>query len=94
MCFVSDSSDPLLEAISTVDDWHFLGLALDLEKYQLDVIYIDHRGNVSDCKRAMVSLWLDTGKASWRALVRAIASPLVEKKDLARKIAADHGNCM
>ena len=94
MCFVSDSSDALLKAISTVNDWHFLGLALDLEKYQLDVIYIDHRGNVSDCREAMISKWSDTGKASWRALVRAIASPLVEKTDLARKIAAEHGNCM
>ena len=93
MCFVSDSSDPLLEAISHVDDWHFLGLALDLEKYRLDVIHIDHRGNVRDCLKAMISLWLHTGNASWRALVRAIASPLVGKKDLAEKIAAEHTKC-
>ena len=102
MCFVSDSSDflDILEkAIITVNEtvdelpWHSLGLALDLEKYRLDVIHIDHRGNVRDCLKAMISLWLDTGNASWHALVRALASPLVGKKDLAEKIAAEHTKC-
>ena len=41
----------------------------------------------------MISLWLDTGNASWRALVRALASPLVGKRDLAEKIAAEHTKC-
>ena len=100
MCFVSDSSDVLdiLEnAIITVNEpvddwpWHSLGLALDLEKYRLDVIHIDHRKN--DCLKAMISLWLGTGNASWRALVRALASPLVGKSDLAKKIAAEHTKC-
>ena len=102
MCFVSDSSDvldTLKKAIITVNEpvndwpWHSLGLALDLEKYRLDVIHIDHRGNVRDCRKAMVSLWLHTGNASWRALVRALASPLVGKRDLAEKIAAEHTKC-
>ncbi len=100
MCFVSDSSDILEKAIITVNEavddlpWHSLGLALNLEKYRLDVIHIDHRENVRDCLKAMISLWLHTGNASWRALVRALASPLVGKRDLAMKIAAEHGKCM
>ena len=57
------------------------------------MIYIDHSGNVRDCLKAMISLWLDTGNASWRALVRALASPLVGKRDLAGKIAAEHTKC-
>ena len=101
MCFVSDSSDVLdilekaIITAETVDDWpwHSLGLALDLEKYRLDVIHIDHRGNVRDCLKAMISLWLDTGNASWRALVKALASPLVGKRDMAMKIAAEHSKC-
>ena len=103
MCFfVSDSSDVLdilekaIITAETVDDWpcwHSLGLALDLEKYRLDLIHIDHRGNVRDCLKAMLSLWLDTGNASWRALVRALASPLVGKRYLAEKIAAEHSKC-
>ena len=101
MCFVSDSSDVLdilekaIITAETVNDWpwHSLGLALDLEKYQLDVIHIDHRGNVRDCRKAMISLWLHTGNPSWRALVRALASPLVGKRDMAMKIAAEHTKC-
>ena len=101
MCFVSDSSDVLdilekaIITAETVNDcpWHSLGLALDLEKYRLDVIHIDHRGNVRDCRKAMISLWLHTGNASWRALVRALASPLVGKRDMAMKIAAEHTKC-
>ena len=101
MCFVSDSSDVLdilekaIITAETVNDWpwHSLGLALDLEKYRLDVIHIDHRGNVKDCLKAMASLWLHTGNASWRALVRALASPLAGKRDLAMKIAAEHTKC-
>ena len=102
MCFVSDSSDVLniLEkAIITVNEpvndwpWHSLGLALNLEKYRLDVIHIDHRGNVRGCLKAMISLWLHTGNVSWRALVRALASKRVKKKDLAEKIAAEHTKC-
>ena len=102
MCFVSDSSDvldilekPIIIVNEALNDWpwHSLGLALDLEKYRLDVMYIDHRGNVRDCLKAMLSLWLGTGNASWRALVRALASPLVGKRDLAEKIAAEHTKC-
>ena len=108
MCFVSDSSDVLdilekaIITAETVDDWpcwHSLGLALDLEKYRLDVIHIDHRRNVRDCRKAMLSLWLHTGNASWRALIRALTSPLVGKRDLAEKIhahvavSAEHTKC-
>ena len=91
--------DILEKAIITINEpvnnwpWHSLGLALHLEKYRLDVIHIDHRGNVRDCLKAMIPLWLDTGNASWRALVRALSSPLVEKRDLAMKIAAEHTKC-
>ena len=97
--------DILEKAVITVNEavndlpWHSLGLALDLEKFRLNVIHIDHRGNVRDCLKAMISLWLNTGNASWRALVRALASPLVGKRDLAEKIhahvavAAEHTKC-
>ena len=78
---------PVLKAIISVVDWHSLGLELGLEKYQLDIIDHDNRGKVEDCKKAMISLWLDTDKASWQCLVRALVSPLVGKTDLAVEIA-------
>ena len=78
---------PVLKAIISVVDWHSLGLELCLEKYQLDIIDHDNRG---DCKKTMISLWLDTDKASWQCLVRALVSPLVGKTDLAVEIAKQH----
>ncbi len=37
----------------------------------------------------MISLWLDTGNASWRALVLALNSPQVDKTELAKEIARE-----
>ena len=80
----------MLEATIIVNDWYSLGLALGLEGFRLDKIMTETKGNVDDGQRAMVSLWLDTGNASWRALVQALKSVLVNKAGLAKDIAAKH----
>ena len=92
--FITGSNlNDLLDAILSVTAWKQLGLNLGLEKYKLDNIEIDKHRIVQDCQMEMISLWLDTGNASWHALVRALASPLVGKGDLAEKIAAEHTEC-
>ena len=90
--YVVGSSDlvPVLEAITSVVDWHSLGLKLGLEKYKLDRIEVDHRGKVNNCQKAMASLWLDSDEASWRSLVQALLSPLVDRKDLAIDLVKKH----
>ena len=80
----------MLEAIQDIVNWQYLGLKLGLEKPQLDIMDRNCQGKVKDCQMEMISQWLDTGNSSWRALVRALASPLVGKRDLAMKIAAEH----
>ena len=80
----------VLEAVHDVVNWQYLGLKLGLEKPQLDIIDQNKQGIVGKCQMEMISQWLDTGNASWRALVRALASPLVGKRGLAMKIAAEH----
>ena len=85
---------PVLEAVHDVVNWQYLGLKLGLEKPQLDIMDRNYRGIVEACRMEMIFRWLNTGKASWRALVRALASPLVDERGLAMKIAAEHGNCM
>ena len=82
--------DDLLEATISVTEWKSLGLKLKLKKYQLENIDDNNRGKVKDCRREMISQWLDTGNASWCALVRALASPLVGKRGLAMEIAEKH----
>ena len=84
----------MVKAVHDVVNWQYLGLTLGLEKPQLNIINQNYRGIVEDCRKEMISQWLDTGNASWRALVRALAaSKLVVKMDLAMKIAAEHPIC-
>ena len=59
----------------------------------MDEIDKNHRGNIKDCVRTMVSEWLDTGKATWCGLVQALASTLVNKRGLAVEIAKEHRMC-
>ncbi len=79
----------LLETTISVTDWYSLGLLLGLGSAQLERIRMDYQ-NTNDCRMAMISRWLDTANASWRALVRALVSPLMGKRNLAMKIAANH----
>ena len=81
---------PVLEAITSVINWHSLGLKLGLERHKLDKIQVDHHWKVDNCQKAMVSLWLDTDEASWHSLVQALISPIVDKRDLAIALAKQH----
>ena len=81
----------VLEAVEiVVCKWHSLGLKLGLKQHRLDIIQNDHKEKIEECKKAMVSRWLDTGEASWRVLVTALASKLVGKEGLARSLAEQH----
>ena len=89
--FIAESNlIDVLDEINTINDWTSLGLQLGLEGYQLDEIDDNNRANVKNCRWKMISKWLDTGDASWRALVRALASKQVGKKGLAKRIADEH----
>ena len=90
MLIADESNLDLVEAIFNVNNWMSLGLKLGLNNAELGAIEIQKFGNVQACRMEMISQWLNTGDASWRALVRALASKLVGKKGLARSIAAEH----
>ena len=79
----------VLDFIIEVDDWKLLGLLLELPSYELD--RIKREGfNEREMIQNMVSLWLDSGNASWRALVQALFKPLMNKEELARRISEEH----
>ncbi len=78
----------VLHYVIEVTDWMSLGLSLKLSSYELDRIRRDGYDE-SDRLQRMVSLWLDSGTASWRALVQALFHPLM-KKELARRISEEH----
>ena len=66
-----------------------LGLLLELPSYELDRIRRDGYDERERLQR-MVSLWLDSDTASWRALVQALFDPLMNKEELARRISQEH----
>ena len=79
----------MLRSIIEVTDWMSLGLSLELPSHELDRISLDGH-NEKDRLQKMVSLWLDSGTASWRALVQALFDPLMNKEELAKRISEEH----
>ena len=72
-----------------VTDWFTLGLTLRLPFHELERIKQDER-DVLPCQRKMVSLWLNTGNASWKTLAQALMDPLINKEEVARRICEKH----
>ena len=92
MCIILANSEnivDILDYIIEVTDWMSLGLSLKLPSYELEGIRQDGY-NLKDRLQRMVSLWLDSGTASWRALVQALFDPLMNKEELARRISEEH----
>ena len=73
--------------IETVDisDWITLGIQLDLHVPHLNQIEKDYT-SVRERQKHVLQNWLDTGNASWAALVDALKSPLVPMEGLANRI--------
>ena len=79
----------MLRSVKPVTDWVNLGLALGLPYHELE--RVEKIGVNEMAKlRKMVSLWLDTGDASWKSLVQALLDPLVNKRDIAQSICRRH----
>ena len=72
-----------------MNNWDGLGLALGLGTHKVDEIRRDKQ-DIAECRKAMLSLWIKEGKASWRCLCLALDDPVVGEKHLARKIANEH----
>ena len=92
MCVSSANDENILDVLRyviEVTDWKLLGLLLKLPSHELERINLDGR-NESDRLQKMVSLWLNSGTASWRALVQALFDPLMNKEELARRISEEH----
>ena len=92
MCVSSANDENILDVLRyviEVTDWKLLGLLLKLPSYELERIRRDEYDEIERLQR-MVSLWLNSGTASWRALVQALFDPLMNKVELARRIIEEH----
>ena len=65
----------LLPYMEHVDDWNALGTHLLPEKYiphLLNEIERTHKGNVNDCRRALLSKFINVGEVSWDKVINSL----------------------
>ena len=79
----------VLHSVKPVTDWFSLGLALGLKRHELERVDRNEYDEIAKLSKTM-SLWLDTGDASWKSLVQALLDPLVNKGDIAQSICERH----
>ena len=64
--------------------WQVLGLHLDVPRHKVEEIQLCHPYNITQCKIALISHWLDNDeKASWKKLADALDQ---EYRSLAARI--------
>ena len=63
----------LINELKFVTDWHSLGVNLDLEYEQLDVIARNHWGDNKRCKTEMLARWLRSSPTpTWEGVAEAL----------------------
>ena len=82
----------LLESLKEcyrVVDWMILGHVLGICEAELERIQDDERRALR-CQKAMLSKWIDSGRASWRGLVNALLYPPLGTEEIAKRVAENH----
>ena len=70
--------------------WHNLGLALDVDSSRLEILEADN-GNVTDCLREMLKVWLrNADRPTWERVAKALESSPIDMEGLAQSIRAQY----
>ena len=90
---ISFSADPtftlknVLNALHAVVEWKSLGVQLDISVPKIDEIDVNNRGQVAECRYALVKFWLESDvSCSWKKLIDALLAPAIGKSALAEEI--------
>ncbi|KAL5486759.1 hypothetical protein EMCRGX_G019280 [Ephydatia muelleri] len=89
-----DLFDVYREVLDVAAVWSDIGLALRMQKPELDVICESHPLSPKDCLKAVLSGWLQGRNRipTWGALCEAVAEPAGgNNRTLAEEIACNHG---
>ena len=87
---VDDLFVVLEELYDAQTHWYNLGLGLRLKSNVLDAIEKQCPGDCSKCFRDTLKDYLNTLSPSWRALVKALRSPIVNLPKLAETVEQNH----
>ena len=88
--FLAGDIRAVTNATTCVTDWSTMGIELDIPIEVIDKSNRDSRHITNDHQRILLTYWLESGNASWAALVNALRSSLVAKGGQANKIAKEH----
>ena len=99
----SDISDPvtILESVTLKNvieraweariKWYWIGIQLEMEATDLDVIRITNNDRPDSCFREMIMKWLKLTGGSWKKLIGALNHKSVDHHELARSLATEIG---
>lgn len=75
-------------AVNCPTKWRDIGIHLGLGSEDLDAIHDRHRGDHHRCFEYVFSAWENKKKVpyTWSTIIKALESPLVERKRLADEI--------
>ena len=87
-CFVVEATIiSVAKATFDITDWEYIALLLGISEADLKCIKINHGKSQH---KSIIKKWLDSGNASWAALVSALRHELVGKGAVANAIAKKH----
>ena len=84
------------ELVSVAPRWMDLGLALGLDKHDLESLESNYPRDVNRCLTETLARWLQQVRTapSWKVVVTVLSSPPLNRCDLAHSIAMRHGEYM
>ena len=92
VCISFSADDIRAVTIETtcITDWSTMGIELGIPIHVINKSERDSRHITNDHQRNLLTFWLESGNASWAALVIALRSSLIAKGGQANKIAREH----
>ena len=74
---LNDLANVLTELHIAQAKWYNLGLQLKVSVTDLQRIESEYKNDHGTCLRQMLVRWLETGSATWEALIEALQAPIV-----------------
>ena len=70
-------------------EWYDLGVQLEIQTHDLDVLRLENQNDTKKCLRQMLSVWLlqeFPSPPSWERVVDALSSPAIDRPTVAERI--------
>lgn len=87
---VADLKDVYVATFHARNKWRNILLHLEVPPTTINSIGVAWGNNPDDCYREGLSEWLTSGNRSWKDVVDALSSPIVDHSDIAKTIEQGH----